>query len=209
MVSHTKGVDDSPGSRRLVISDMQEIVWKGIYYQSIEHCNIQFADDVIEVKSDINGRLNEIVYHINYLILLNRNWTTLRFDISGHVSNDKISIEANKEPDDHWNVNGQYIDQSRTCIDIDLSLTPFTNTLPINRLGLSVGDQQIIDVLYIDLLEKSWKTVKQKYIRLSADEYKFENVPNDFESQIRVDENGLVENYPGLFERRNAPLRKK
>ena len=180
---------------------MQEIVWKGIYYHSIEHCNIQPANDFIEITSDISGGLNEIDYQINYLILLKRNWTTARFNISGHISHEKISIDAMKETNTGWNINGRYVDELRTCVDIDLSLTPFTNTLPINRLGLPVGDQQIIDVLYIDLLEKSWKAAQQKYIRLSANEYKFENVPNDFESRITVDENGLVVNYLGLFER--------
>jgi uncharacterized protein len=43
--------------------------------------------------------------------------------------------------------------------------------------------------------------VQQKYTRLSPTNYKYENVPNDFESVIAVDDLGLVVEYPGLFKR--------
>ena len=100
-----------------------------------------------------------------------------------------------------WLYNGQVLPLLNGCIDVDLPLTPFTNTLPINRLRLPIGQEQLIKVIYLDLLNNSIKPVMQKYTRLSKFEYKYENVPNDFEAIIRVDESGFVIDYPGLFER--------
>jgi uncharacterized protein len=87
------------------------------------------------------------------------------------------------------------------CLDVDIPLTPFTNSLPINRLQLALGEARQIRVIYLDLLERRIVPVNQKYIRLSRTEYHYENVPNDFEARIKVDDAGLVVDYPGLFVR--------
>jgi hypothetical protein len=73
--------------------------------------------------------------------------------------------------------------------------------MPINRLNLSEKEAEQIKVLYVDVLGRKMMPVRQKYTKLSPTDYKFENVPNDFESVITVDDLGLVVNYPGLFER--------
>ena len=100
-----------------------------------------------------------------------------------------------------WFDKGEVLQQFDGCIDVDLPLTPFTNTLPINRLKLQVGEQQVIRVVYLDLLNNAIKPIAQRYTRLSEFQYKYENVPNDFEAVILVDESGFVVDYPGLFER--------
>jgi hypothetical protein len=64
------------------------------------------------------------------------------------------------------------------------------------------GQEKEINVIYIDLLEDSIKKVKQKYRRISAEVYHYENVPNDFEAEITVDGAGFVIDYPQLFTRK-------
>jgi uncharacterized protein len=70
---------------------------------------------------------------------------------------------------------------------VDISLTPLTNTLPVKRLQLKKGQSKEIAVIYFDLLDAQVKPVRQKYTRLSATEYLYENVPNDFEAKIKMD----------------------
>jgi hypothetical protein len=85
-------------------------------------------------------------------------------------------------------------------LDIDLSLTPFTNTLPINRLQLKLNQQQTIEVLYFDMLKKEIRPVKQLYTRTANDQYLYENYDSSFKAEIKIDEQGLVVDYPKLFE---------
>jgi uncharacterized protein len=87
------------------------------------------------------------------------------------------------------------------CIDIDIPLTPFTNTLPVSRLNLKNGEEQRIKVIYLDILEATIRPVQQKYTRLSPTVYHYENIPNDFEADITVDDRGFVVDYPSLFRR--------
>jgi uncharacterized protein len=79
------------------------------------------------------------------------------------------------------------------CIDIDFTLTPFTNTLPIRRLNWQAGVSQGIQVVYIVY------PARQTYTCLSDTRYHFRM--DDFEREIQVNAEGLVIDYPDLFER--------
>lgn len=92
---------------------------------------------------------------------------------------------------------GREYHSMENCLDIPP--TPFTNSLPINRLRVKKGEEHQIRVIYLDLLEKQIKPVRQQYTRLSETAYLYQNVPNDFEAKIEVDEFGLVVDYPLLF----------
>ena len=96
---------------------------------------------------------------------------------------------------------------TRLCgaIDIDVTATPFTNTLPIRRLKLKKNQSQEIVVVYVKVPELEVSTQLQRYTCLIADKrYCFEQVDYEFVEEIDVDENGLVLTYPGLFRRDNA-----
>lgn len=80
-------------------------------------------------------------------------------------------------------------------------MTPFTNALPINRLNLAIGESKEIAVLYINPIEERFTRVVQRYERLSETTYHYKNLWSDFESTIEVDTDGLVTNYPKLFNR--------
>jgi len=87
-------------------------------------------------------------------------------------------------------------------IDVDLSITPFTNTLPIRRLGLRAGQSADIRTVYITLPDVTVTTDPQRYVCLEAGRrYRYESLDSDFVREIDVDSHGLVVTYPGLFRR--------
>jgi hypothetical protein len=95
--------------------------------------------------------------------------------------------------------------QLHDCVDIDISATPFTNTLPIRRLGLKPGESAEIRVAYISIPSLQLSPALQRYTCLAnyPDHhiYRFESPADDFTADIRVDLDGLVVEYPGLFRR--------
>jgi len=86
------------------------------------------------------------------------------------------------------------------CLDVDLTATPFTNTLPIRRLGLGPGETAEIAVAWIDAPSLRVSRDRQRYTRLAAG-YRFEQVDGGFSADLPVDGDGLVLDYPGLFRR--------
>ena len=87
------------------------------------------------------------------------------------------------------------------AIDVDLAMTPFTNTLPIRRLGLAVGAAADIIVVYVTFPDLAVSAGPQRYTRLAERTYRFESLGGGFVRDIEVDEHGLVVTYPGLFRR--------
>jgi hypothetical protein len=88
------------------------------------------------------------------------------------------------------------------AIDIDISITPFTNTLPIRRLNLRRGEFAEILAVYVQLPSLDITTDRQRYTCLEyAKRYRYESVDSDFTREIEVDDHALVVTYPGLFRR--------
>jgi Putative glycolipid-binding len=104
---------------------------------------------------------------------------------------------------------GNWTDGSATAqphlanaIDVDISITPFINTLPVRRLDLRNGQSQEILVVYIQLPNITIATDRQRYTCLEAGRrYRYESVDSDFIREIEFDAHGLVTDYPGLFRR--------
>jgi hypothetical protein len=186
---------------RYAFNMQKNILWTGIEYYSLENCVLTITDSGSEVNSSIIGTYANELYKIEYRVRTNRHWETISLEIRSQLYNAIETIDLRKEGKESWSINGRPDQKFNGCIDIDISLTPFTNTLPINRLNLSAKEEEQIKVLYVDVLGRKMRPVRQKYTRLSRTDYKFENVPNDFESAISVDELGLVVNYPRLFKR--------
>ena len=176
------------------------ILWSGIEYYSLENCIIDFGGGENAVKSIIIGYYHKKIYQVTYVIKLNREWETNACSVEFQYENKVRKFEFVSD-NSRWTLNGAYRAEFDHCTDVDIPLTPFTNSLPINRLKLDVGQEKEIDIVYIDLLENNIRHVRQKYRKLSSGLYKYENIPNDFEAEIEVDRDGFVVQYPALFTR--------
>lgn len=179
----------------------KNILWKGKAYNSLESCFLTTTKDGTEISSVIIGCYNEIIYEVEYFIKTNKNWETVFFEIKSNLNGVTQSFTFKKEDNSDTLVIDKKMAPFDGYSDVDISLTPLTNTLPINRLLIKQKEMQKIDVLYIDILNHQIRPVQQNYTRLSKYKYKFEHVPNDFQALITVDEYGLVVDYPELFER--------
>ena len=87
------------------------------------------------------------------------------------------------------------------CIDVDLTCTPFTNTLPIRRLGEALRERREIRVAYVTLPGAGVMPSRQAYTLLGEGRYRFESLSDPFQADIETDADGLVMHYPGLFRR--------
>jgi len=180
------------------------LLWAGREYHSMENCLVKPADDSIAITSTIVGYYENKIYLVDYFIKANTHWETLIVEINCRHSDHIQRIKFERDEKNNWRSNGSELPAFKGCIDIDISLTPPTNSLPINRLQLKQNEAQEINVIYFDLLAQQIKPATQKYTRLTDLSYHYENIPNDFEAVIEVDESGFVADYPTLFTRTAA-----
>jgi uncharacterized protein len=180
-----------------------DLQWKAKEYDTLEHCILTITDTGTEADSVITGMRDNKIFRAEYRIKTNQHWRTKHVEIKIIHDGFLQSFKLVSNETGFWTKNDKPAEIFDGCIDVDLPITPFTNSLPINRLQLADKEQKQIKVIYLDLLNREIKPVSQKYTRLSKTKYHYENVPNDFEADIQVDELGLVVDYPGLFERRS------
>jgi hypothetical protein len=96
---------------------------------------------------------------------------------------------------------GTWIPALDGCIDVDISLTPSTNTLPIRRLAIGRGGSADIKVAYILAPELSLRAGPQRYTHLADRLWRFQSIDSGFTADLSVDAEGFVVDYPGLFRR--------
>ncbi|ROH97589.1 putative glycolipid-binding domain-containing protein [Chryseobacterium daecheongense] len=181
---------------------MDPIIWKGILYHSLEYFNLIESEKNYVATSRIIGSFEDKIYFVNYHITIDKDWLVQNFTIEYEINGTKSKVEGIKNGND-WEINGTKRPEFSNFRYIDISLTPFTNTLPINNLKLSENQSGEINVIYINILENIIKPVKQQYTQISKSEYLYENIPKNFEAKISVDNLGLIEYYPDLFEKKH------
>jgi len=106
----------------------------------------------------------------------------------------------------HWtDAEGSICSSLDGCLYVDISTTPFTNTLPLRHLTFAPGESVDIQVAYITVPDLSVRPVRQRYTCLSRTAsggvYRYEGLETGFTADLLVDAQGVVVDYPGIWER--------
>ena len=155
--------------------------------------------------------------HLHYSIALDSGWKVRQISIDAE---DHPPFRLLGDGNGTWTTGlSSPLPEFDGILDVDLSLTPFTTTLPVRRLGLKPSESHDLRVLYIDGTTLETSVMEQSYERLSSSAkasvsstdhadapdfsgaIKYANRNASFMATLTVDEIGLVQNYPGLFTR--------
>ena len=115
-------------------------------------------------------------------------------------------IVLHSDSEGHWqDAQGRPLSTLDGCVDVDISCTPVTNTLPIRRLSFTPGESASLLMVYVAVPEMTIKPMPQRYTCLESSVdgglYRYESLDSGFTAELRVDANGFVIDYPGLFKR--------
>ena len=111
------------------------------------------------------------------------------------------AFELSSDGGGNWWRGEEELKQVRGSVDVDISLSPSTNTLPIRRLGLSVQQSAEVEALWIRLPDLTVETLPQQYTRTGERSYRYSSRGGAFTADLEVDEHGLVVNYGKFWER--------
>lgn len=181
----------------------REVIWQAAGGIGQEHLTLSDRNGVIVADGFLVAKPGERPLRVRYQVVLDAGWVVRAVGLTTEVAHGSPTvIEIRADGKGHWtNSDGSPLPQLDGCIDVDLSVTPFTNTLPVRRLGLGPGDSETIHVTYVNVETLAVEPREQRYTGVAPGVVRYESVASGFSRELEVDEDGLVRNYPGLFTR--------
>jgi hypothetical protein len=157
----------------------------------------RFADDGINSHEVVLGRSPYAIYFGCDIDAL---WRT-RY-VSLGITARSFSYGTQLEVDElgRWTVHGRRRAALDGCIDVDVAATPATNTLPIRRLHLGVGQAVTIPVAWVDVPSMRVRRVDQTYRRVADAVYEYSTATFG-PARLTVDADGIVIDYEGFARR--------
>jgi hypothetical protein len=137
---------------------------------------------------------------LDYQVDCNTNWHTTSTIVKGWVGGKAIDVSLSADASRRWRLNGQECPEVAGCIDIDLSFSPSTNLLPIRRLRLAVGKGAAVRAAWLRFPSMRLEPLDQRYLRVSAKNYRYESAGDRFVTELEVDRTGFVIRYPGFWQ---------
>jgi uncharacterized protein len=183
----------------------RDVLWQPWSDPGIEHLHL--VEDNGSVHADglvIFGR-DDRVFRLQYEVRCTSNYEVRETRVA-LLGTPHRSIELFTDGGGTWTGrDGLPLPALDGCTEVDISESPFTNTLPIRRLRLASGQSAEILVAYVTVPDLDVYPAKQRYTFLGVESnlgvYRYEGLGTEFTADVRVDGDGLVVEYPELCRR--------
>ncbi len=182
-----------------------KIIWSNQAATGLEHFYLRGGEEEITADGIVIGVEENVAFRIRYKISCDLRWRVRKVVVKS-MNEDEQTLSFVSDGIGNWtDETGNPVSELKGCIDVDITATPFTNTLPIRRLSLGPGESAEIKVVYFTIPEMQVRVDPQRYTCLETSsggvKYKFESLNDGFTAVITVDTDGFVEDYPTLFKR--------
>ena len=169
----------------------------------LEHLSLQQRDDVIVAEGVVIGvdpdNGDAGLFGFTYRICCDARWRVRAVEV--HTAGGASRVLTTDGGGSWRDGDGLAIPELAGCLDVDISATPFTNTLPIRRLGDQLRQRTGLNVVYIPVPTLELAAAEQAYTRLAERRYLYEGPVGLFQAELEVDPEGLVVHYPAMFRR--------
>jgi uncharacterized protein len=185
----------------------RNIIWALVEEPGMEHLRLTVNDGQIVADGVIVGVTENQPFRVHYKIRCDAEWRVREADIR-LLDGVGQNIKLNADGKGHWtDGSGNHVLSLNGCLEVDISATPFTNTLAIRRTRLQPGESADLVAAFIAVPEMVVTPSRQRYtcvdLRSDGGLYKYEDegLFQGFTADLSVDADGLVVEYPELFKR--------
>lgn len=206
MVPDPRNDDEAPPEPR---ADVRTIRWqpdagRGDESVGLEHLRLRpgAADGLVLACDEEQGP-----FRLQYDLTWDAAWQLREavLTVAGHAGNRALALQVDAQGTWHRG-DGTRIAALEGCLDIDIWPTPFTNTFPIRRARIAVGQRREFRVAWVCAPQLTVTALRQAYTRLSSHRYRLDSLDGSgFRAELDVDDDGIVIDYPGLFRRIACP----
>jgi hypothetical protein len=182
----------------------RDIVWATWDGTGLEHLRLTDASEGgFVADSALIAVIENVAYRVRYRTRIDSAWQTrsIWVDVED-PDGTRRTVALIGDGQGNWtDTAGEPRLDLEGCIDIDIEATPFTNTLPIRRLGIQEGQVEPISVVYFSIPSLDVAPEIQRYTGLPGGAFQFEAMTSGFTETIETDSEGFITTYPNLFKR--------
>ena len=158
-----------------------------------EWCTLVVRDNGLSLVGTVVGAVGGVPLRVEYRVLAEAGGPTTAAHVRQWHGFEQRTMTLARDPKGNWTLDGKGVRALRGCTDVDLGISPSTNTLPIRRLRLGVGGSGTIKAAWIKFPGLTVEKAAQAYAR--PDEFTYHYSSTGFEADLVVDEDGLVMSY--------------
>jgi hypothetical protein len=178
---------------------LASLVWQGGDLSLMESTTLWRTDRGYALRGAVVGALERIGFSARYRVECTKDWLTRSAWVELTRPPEVLEAHITVDASSRWLVDGVERPDLDGLTDIDIQITPSTNTLPIRRLSLPVGGQREVTAAWVRFPGLDVQRLIQGYHRVAERKYEYRS--GDFRAELDVNEHGLVERY-GSFWRR-------
>src|SRR5262245_22237634 len=176
-------------------------LWRWVKVPGLERFELRKGRAGWALRGTIIALPDSGAVEVVYTLFCDPLWQTKQADILLSDAHGQ-RISRIRARNGRWYENGREKRTVRGCVDIDLGWSPSTNTLPIRRLRLAVGQRsEPLTMAWVRFPDLTVETLPQQYERLSERSYQYTSRGGGFTARLDVDDDGLVVDYEGLWQR--------
>jgi len=183
---------------------MGPILWKKSSDHSVEYFNLTIYESASVLEGTVVLLLDHLPTRITYKVECDKYWKTRVAIIHQERAGDTEHLTLKVNEEQIWQTDEFTVPFATGLHDVDLEITPATNTLPVRRLGLKEGESQLVDAVWVRFPSLSLERLHQRYTRIDHRLYKYENPLIGYQAELEVDEFGLITRYDDLRYRISA-----
>ncbi|MBK8027592.1 MAG: putative glycolipid-binding domain-containing protein [Chloroflexi bacterium] len=181
------------------MTHLATILWRSRAEENTDCCSLSYTADGFHLRGVTLLAANGLPARIQYRVDCSLAWRTRRVELSAWLAGYEKTMTLFVDADGRWWRDGVELYDFRGLVDVDLSFTPSTNTLPIRRLNLDIGHSAVTTAVWVQFPSLEIAPFPQRYTHLAGSGYRFESLDGSFTARLAVDEFGLVTDYESLW----------
>lgn len=176
---------------------------QAVLWQRLDRPTLEFAqwtvDREVILRRDVVGDMNGVPGRVMYRVRVGDDQLTRVVRVHLWSDSGNRHLYLCRSHQGQWQANGIARPDLADATDVDIGVTPATNTLPIRRFRVAVGESCELVAARVQFPALSVIPARQRYTRIGADRYLYESLESRCWAELTVRDDGIVVQYGDIW----------
>lgn len=173
---------------------MTTVLWRRLDGVGLERCTFRERPAGADVTGTALLELRGKPAEVHWTIEVDEKWVTRRADVELDLAGTTRVRRLTSDGNGAWQLDGKDRPDLDGCLDVDLEVTPATNTMPIRRVGGSAE----VDAAWVQFPSLDVSRLSQRYERLGDRRWRYGS--GSFKAMLETNTAGIVVRYQNVWE---------